>query len=299
MDWVSSAEIRHISKLPKSKGQCLLGRQLRLNISDLDEDLRSGALLDYYYDVMQFVVSRGMPWHEVANAMTFANDFFRSFIHLTLPKSLCALRELSTQYVEQQKLGIENMKKLAQYFTVHVLAHHSLFQFVFSRERDCKSKHMSLEVQVSDAPKELSLSKTLKLWEYENRVQKVKSEENRKQMELNKERDLAKEKTQAVEKEIEHQLAKKEEVGEVDVKSMTEFLSALTAEEVNLVHDEVGFEIKKMKQAAEIAADLQAIPIPPELQNSTQKLPSKTQMKVKSSAGSRKSSGKGSPRKKK
>lgn len=60
--------------LQKYKGQEFLAKKLRLGPLD-EEDLKSGLIVDYVYDVLQYATNRGFPWREVSQAVSFALEF--------------------------------------------------------------------------------------------------------------------------------------------------------------------------------------------------------------------------------
>lgn len=62
--------------LQKYRGQEYLAKKLHLGSLD-DEDLKSGLIVDYFYDVLQYSTNRGFPWKEVAHSIYFALEIIQ------------------------------------------------------------------------------------------------------------------------------------------------------------------------------------------------------------------------------
>ncbi|CAK8676516.1 unnamed protein product [Clavelina lepadiformis] len=291
MDYLRAADVRHIARLPKVDGQKLLARRLHLNYIELEEDLRMGSFLDYHYDLLQFATSRGMPWDEVAACVMFGHEFFHQFLSSTLPEAVCALRNLAVVYVDTGRIGLGNTKKIAQYFTSTVFPHHKLYQFVFMEEREDLFSSLHLAVEVPDTPHQLKHAETRDSWEYKRRVQNVKNMENEKMQMLIEEGDKVKERAEEIENNINKKLEGVEDVAEVDFKSAEQLVTSLVADHLDIVQGDVGLDIMKIKDSADIALAMQAIPVPQHIQ-SFHKIQSKANLKPKSPPASRKSSGK-------
>jgi len=289
MDALTSGSIKHIAKSPKFKGLQLLSHYLKIDSSTLDEDLRTAALLDYYYDVMQFAANRGMPWHEVARAVHFAADFFDSFIETNLTQALCSLRDLGSTYVEKKHVSLENMKKLVNYFTTTFLAHHKLYQYVFLQERECLTRHTSLCVQEPGVPCPLAGSKSYEIWMYEKQCSDVKQDEETREVLLQEEENKLAAETEECQKGLDAELKDHETLREVDLKSVEDLLSRFTANEVNIMQKDAAIKMEKLKNVADIAIALQSIEVPAVLKGSDVKLTSTTSMRKNSawSEGSR------------
>uniref|UniRef100_H2XKJ8 Uncharacterized protein n=2 Tax=Ciona intestinalis TaxID=7719 RepID=H2XKJ8_CIOIN len=293
MDNLNLNEVKHIANISKARGQQLLARHLRLLDVNFNEDLRSGALVDYYYDVLQFATNRGMPWREVAQSLKFAEGFFQVFINASLVKSIAALHSLSLDFTANGRMGLENMKLLIQYLTNTVLANFNLYKFVFGEYRDEDRKKAHLKVEVSQPCMELREAQTLEVWRYEHRLNDIKIEEEQKFAILQMEEDQMIKRACDKEARIDEKLSEQEKLLDVDVKIAEALISTLTANKVEIAAEDIGIEMKKMKTTAEIAASIQAVPLPSSMEKPLQKIP-----KPKSPGASRKSSGKSTSSKK-
>ncbi|XP_002122041.2 uncharacterized protein C8orf74 homolog [Ciona intestinalis] len=294
MDNLNLNEVKHIANISKARGQQLLARHLRLLDVNFNEDLRSGALVDYYYDVLQFSTNRGMPWNEVCQSLKFAEGFFQVFTNASLVKSIATLHSMSLDYATSGYMGLENVKLLIQYLTNTVLANFNLYKFVFGQYRDEDRKKVHLKVEVPGPCMELREAQTLEVWRYEHRLNDIKIEEEQKFAILQMEEDLMMKRACDKEAGIDEKLSEQEKLSDVDVKIAEALISSLTANHVEIAAEDIGIEMKKMKTTAEIAASIQAIPLPPSIEKPPQKVP-----KPKSPGASRKSSGKSTSSKKK
>lgn len=101
--------MKHVTvPLQKYKGQEYLARKLQFGQVDGEEDLRSGILVDYYYDILQFAVNRGIRWKEVTSSLNFATSILQSITgkYLFISSPNCGVFGLNNKQMHYQDIYI-------------------------------------------------------------------------------------------------------------------------------------------------------------------------------------------------
>ena len=267
---ITGPQARHISRLPKVDGLRLIAK--RLNFGFVEEnDLRAGALVDYYYDTLQFCAERGMPWSDVAVSLRYANAFFPSLIKDRTPPAVRALHSLAVEYVGAGLLRLDSAKKLVSYFVSSVLSHHQLYHFVFNNDQEDDKTTLDLTVEMPVNDVQLKDAQPLSHWKYQRRLSTVQKDEVlRNEKVEGKEKDLFKI-TNDVEKKLDRRLQEVEYDNiDMEFKKAEDFIASLTSDKIGLVQKSIELEVEKMKIAAQNATALKAIPVPQDLQAAMQ-----------------------------
>jgi len=263
---ITASQAHHLSRLAKADGQRLIARHLQLGHVDLDDDLRAAALVDYYYDTLQFSVKRGLPWGEVAVSLKFANSFFQHLLEGSMPQAVRALHTLAVSYVEAGHLRLDSAKKLTSYFVSSVLSHFKLYQFVFNQEQDDDTSRMELKVETPVNEMTLKDAQPLAHWKYQQHLHTAEQDEKVLNENIStKEKELS-EVENAMEKSIDRKLQDKEyENIDLEFLKAEEFISSLTADKIDIVQKSIEIEMEKMRNKAQNAMNIKAIPVPKDL----------------------------------
>ena len=263
---ITAVQARHISRLPKVDGLRLISRHLKIGNVDFDDDLRAAALVDYYYDTLQFAVDKGFPWGEVAISLMFANSFFQHILDSTTPQAVRALHTLAVEYVGASKLRLDSAKKLVGYYVSSVLSHHKLYQFVFHQEREDDTSNLELIVEAPINEMALKNSQPLSHWKYEQRLQAVEKDEHARNENISSKEKTLNETEIAAEKLIDRKLQDKEYDNiDLELTKAEAFITSLTADKIDMMQKSIEIELEKMKNKAQNALNIKAIPVPQDL----------------------------------
>lgn len=269
---ITPSEANHIARLPKYKGQEYLARKLQLGPIDDDENLKSALLVDYYYDVLQFSVNRGLRWKEVVACLNFASEFLHSAVGSTLPEAVRVLHRYSTKYVCAGHLGIRSAKLLLEYFTSTFLAHFKLYKHVMTRAREDHTGSERLVVEVPPETMKLKDAVTLQVHEYECKMKEIDAQETQNKTELEELRHKLEEKIG----DVEHDIKGKFLEGDLESLSLDDaekLIGEIASKKLALLQEDVETDITELRDSTNIALRRQSHPLPPGWQKSEGLMP--------------------------
>ncbi|XP_077976532.1 uncharacterized protein C8orf74 homolog [Styela clava] len=296
---ISPSEVKHIARLPKYKGQEYLARKLQLSPIDEEDDLKSALLVDYYYDVLQYAVNRGMAWKDVVSCLNFASDILDATQGQVLVTAVRLLQNMAVNYVSEGKITLQNAQLICKYLTGTFLAHFKLYQYVLSRPQEEHRGHVSLMVEVPTELMKLADADTLQVWEYANKMNEIDKKEEDKRVEVENQRLEIEKKSECMENDIKAQFLEGE-IKSLSLNDAEKLISEVATTKLSLLVEDIGTNITEMKDSTDIAIQRQAIPVPPDWKNSQTFLAKNaSQNKPKSPEESRKSSAKSASSRKK
>lgn len=289
-------EAKHIAHLPKYRGQEYLAKKLHLGSLD-EEDLKSGLIVDYFYDVLQYSTNRGFPWKEVAQSIHFALEIIQQCQGLEFIEAVRLLQRSASSYIHQYKLSLQSAKLLCQYFTTSFMAHYKLYQYVLSWPQELNQGNVDLTVECPPEIMKLSTAETLQAWEYAAKMKVIAQDEAQRKEKLDGMRQESQEKTDNADYEMKMKYLEGD-LQSIALNDAEKLIAELASDRLTLVKQDVAHSITELTDTADIALARQSVKVPPGYVNPRSISPPKGASKPKSSV-SRKSSSSNTSKKRK
>ena len=109
-----------------------------------------------------------------------------------------AVIKLYTEKCNQctSKVPHDKLKLFTEYFFSTFMAHFKLYQFVFTKPREDKTKHDELLIETVESPEPFSSGKPQNIWEYEQRLHELDKAAERRHQERELEVQCTKQNTE-------------------------------------------------------------------------------------------------------
>ena len=221
-----------------------------------DGDMFDDSVVDYFYNLFEFCVVRGMPWKEVVSAVKFANEFLSFIPEITVEKAIRHLHVTLVEYVKRDLLGSESAKKLTRFFVQTVINHFKLYQFFLSKPQELQSHSDELLVEVPPEGEghlllPLSIAETAEDWKFNRKMKALHEKHDQRLQEVDIQKEALVERSNEVDQSIDTALQDVEFAssgGELEFDKAKSLVMSLTSDKLGLVDDNLSLVIDKMKE---------------------------------------------------
>lgn len=247
----TSRAAQHVHKIPDATGRkCALANSiLGAGGYQPDNDMFDDSIVDYFYNLYEYCVVRGMPWKEVAHAVRFGNEFLSYIPGTPMERAVAQLRQALVDYVQRGLLGSESAKKLTRYFVSTVINHYKLYQLVLTQEQElrCHADQLLVEVPPDGCLLPLAIAETEADYAFNLKMKALSDKRDRRLQEVDVQKEALVERSQQYDQSFDTTL-KECPSNQLEFEDAKSLVMHMTSDKLGLVDDNLSLVLTKMRE---------------------------------------------------
>ncbi|XP_033100737.1 uncharacterized protein C8orf74 homolog [Anneissia japonica] len=173
--------VAEVASLSKERGRLVLARYLGCKVDDYLH-LRDSILLDFHYGNLMVAINSGLTWSQSIEIFLLGKHMLQECTGIKLSEAIDIFQEKIIHLANM--ITQDKLKLFTDYFFETFMKHYRLYQFVLTQGQEPMASELDIHVIPPVECLKLKEAKTLKVWEYEQKLEELEREEEERKASL-------------------------------------------------------------------------------------------------------------------